>query len=318
MRRREFITTLVGAAAWPLSVQAQQSGPRKIGFLCLGTPDPEPFLNALRAELQAQGYSEGKDIQFEIGSADGVESRLAGLAAELVEKKVDVIVAFQTPAATAAKRATTQIPVVMWVADPVRQGFVPSLSRPGGNLTGIDPAGTETGAKNLEVVREILPSVKRVAVLANANDPFREPYVERINRAASQLNIEAKAVLAHSADELDSYLADIVQWRAEALIVQPSISQKRIADLALRHRIPAAGAQTFVTLGGLCSYAADAEALYRRCAVYVDKILRGSQPADLPIELPTKFWLAVNLRTAKAIGITVPPLLLTRADEVIE
>ena len=230
---------------------------------------------------------------------------------------MDVIVAFQTPAATAAKLATEDVPIVMYVADPVRQGFVKSLSRPGGNLTGVDPAG-ETTEKNLEIVRELLPSVQRVAILANASDPFHEPFLEHIKSAAGEMKIEIDPIMVHSADELNADFTDIVKWRAEAVLVQPSITQKGIADLALQYRIPAIGAQALVELGGLASYTADPEALYRRCADFVDKILKGARPADLPIELPTKFLLAINLQTAKALGIKVPQTILARADQVIE
>jgi putative tryptophan/tyrosine transport system substrate-binding protein len=230
---------------------------------------------------------------------------------------MDVIVAFQTPAATAAKLATEDVPIVMYVADPVRQGFVKSLSRPGGNLTGVDPAA-ETTEKNLEIVRELLPSVQRVAILANASDPFHEPFLEHIKSAAGEMKIEINPIMVHSADELNADFTDIVKWRAEAVLVQPSITQRGIADLALQYRIPAIGTQALVELGGLASYAADPEALYRRCADFVDKILKGARPADLPIELPTKFLLAINLQTAKALGIKVPQTILARADRVIE
>jgi len=318
MRRRDFIA-LVGTitAPWPLQALAQQNKLRKVGFLCLGTPDPGRFIDALRVGLRDLGYSEGVDFQLEVRSADGSALALPELAIELVALHVDVIVAFQTPAATAAKRATKDIPIVMWVADPVRQGFATSLSRPGGNLTGVDPAG-ESGQKALEIIREIRPSVKRIAALANATDPFREPFLAYIHTAAKQLTVEINALMLQSSDDLQSDFEELTNWGAEALIVQPSISQARIADLALHNRIIAVGPQAFVKQGGLVSYAAEPKALYRRCAAFVDKILKGANPADLPIELPTKFWLAVNLKTAKAIGIELPATLLARADEVVE
>jgi ABC-type uncharacterized transport system substrate-binding protein len=319
VRRRDFIMLVGGAVAgWPLGARAQQGRQRKIGFLCLGTPDPKPFLEALRAGLHDLGYDEGKDFQLEVRSAGGSAGSLTSLASNLVASKMDVIVAFQTPAATAAKLATEDVPIVMYVADPVRQGFVKSLSRPGGNLTGVDPAGAETTEKNLEIVRELLPSVQRVAILANASDPFHEPFLEHIKSAAGEMKIEINPIMVHSADELNADFTDIVKRRAEAVLVQPSITQRGIADLALQYRIPAIGTQALVELGGLASYAADPEALYRRCADFVDKILKGARPADLPIELPTKFLLAINLQTAKALGIKVPQTILARADQVIE
>jgi len=315
MQRRRFIALLGCAAAWPGVARAQE--PRKIGFLCLGNPDPTPFLKALTTGLHDLGYLEGKDIRLEVRSAAGSAAKLASLAADLVTLKVAVIVAFQTPAATAAKAATGDIPIVMYVADPIRQGFAKSISKPGGNLTGVDPLA-ETSQKNLELMREIFPAIQRVAVLANASDPFHEPFLEQIGVAADALKIAIEPVMVHSADELDDVFADIAKWRAEAVLVQPSITQKRIADLALEHHMPAIGAPAFVELGALASYTADPEALYRRCADFVDKILKGAKPADLPIELPTKFWLAVNLKTARTLGIKMPQTILARADQVIE
>lgn len=315
MQRRRFIALLGCAAAWPGVARAQE--PRKIGFLCLGNPDPTPFLKALTTGLHDLGYLEGKDIRLEVRSAAGSAAKLASLAADLVTSKVAVIVAFQTPAATAARAATGDIPIVMYVADPVRQGFAKSISKPGGNLTGVDPLA-ETSQKNLELMREIFPAIQRVAVLANASDPFHEPFLEQIGGAADALKVAIDPVMVHSADELDGVFADIAKWRAEAVLVQPSITQKRIADLALEHHMPAIGAPAFVELGALASYTADPEALYRRCADFVDKILKGAKPADLPIELPTKFWLAVNLKTARTLGIKMPQTILARADQVIE
>jgi putative tryptophan/tyrosine transport system substrate-binding protein len=315
MQRRRFIALLGCAAAWLGVARAQE--PRKIGFLCLGNPDPTPFLKALTTGLHDLGYLEGKDIRLEVRSAVGSAAKLASLAADLVTSKVAVIVAFQTPAATAAKAATGDIPIVMYVADPVRQGLAKSISKPGGNLTGVDPLA-ETLQKNLELMREIFPAIQRVAVLANASDPFHEPFLEQIGVAADALKVAIEPVMVHSADELDGVFADITKWRAEAVLVQPSITQKRIADLALEHHMLAIGAPAFVELGALASYTADPEALYRRCADFVDKILKGAKPTDLPIELPTKFWLAVNLRTARTLGIKMPQTILARADQVIE
>ncbi len=315
MQRRRFIALLGCAAAWLGVARAEE--PRKIGFLCLGNPDPTPFLKALTAGLHDLGYLEGKDIRLEVRSAAGSAAKLASLAADLVTSKVAIIVAFQTPAATAAKAATGDIPIVMYVADPVRQGFAKSISKPGGNLTGVDPLA-EILQKNLELMREIFPAIQRVAVLANASDPFHEPFLEQTGAAADALKIAIKPVMVHSADELDGVFADIAKWRAEAVLVQPSLTQKRIADLALEHHMPAIGAPAFVELGALASYTADPEALYRRCADFVDKILKGAKPADLPIELPTKFWLAVNLKTARTLGIKMPEAILVRADQVVE
>jgi putative ABC transport system substrate-binding protein len=315
MQRRRFIALLGCAAAWPDVARAQE--PRRIGFLCLGNPDPTPFLKALTTGLRDLGYLEGKDIRLEVRSAAGSAAKLAPLAAELVMSKVAVIVAFQTPAATAAKAATGEIPIVMYVADPVRQGFAKSISKPGGNLTGVDPLA-DTTQKNLELMREIVPDIQRVAVLADPSNPFHEPFLEQIGIAADALKVMIEPMMVHSADELDGVFGDIAKWRAEGVLVQPSMTQKRIADLALEHHMLAIGTPAFVELGALASYNSDPEALYRRCADFVDKILKGEKPADLPIEQPTKFELVINLKTAKALGLTIPPALVALADKVIE
>lgn len=315
MRRREFIALLGGTAAWTSVARAKE--PRRIGFLCLGNPDPAPFLKALTAGLRDLGYVEGKDIRFEVRSAEGNTANLASLAADLVASRVEIIVAFQTPAATAAKAATEDIPIVMYAADPIRQGLAKSVSRPGGNLTGVDPAA-ETTQKNLELIRDIFPAVQRVTALANASDPYHVSFLEQIKIGADALKVAIDPVMVHSTDDPDVVFADIAKWRAEAVLVQPSLTQRRLADLALEHHLPAFGAEAFVELGALASYAADPMALYRRCADFVDKILKGAKPADLPIELPTKFWLAINLKTAKALAIKMPQTILARADQVIE
>lgn len=315
--RRDFICLLGCIASWPGIAIAQDAHLKKVGFLCLGNPDPAPFLRTLKIALGDLGYAEGRNIEYLVKSAEGNAARLSPLAVALVAAKVSVIVAFQTPAASAAKAATTDVPIVMWVADAVQQGFAESLSRPGGNLTGVDPA-SETVQKSLEVVREILPAVRRIAVLANASDPFRKPFLERIKIGADRLKIEFDPIMVHSQDELDAAFSQIETWHAQAVLVQPSISQARIAELAIRHRIPAIGSQALVELGALASYAADQEALYRRCADFVDKILKGAKPGDLPIEQPTKFRLVINLKTARALGLTLPEVFVMRADEVIE
>ncbi len=319
MKRRGFITLVACAAAWPFRAGAQQSSMRRVGVLVLGNPDPAPFIATLRDELHVLGYSEGQNVEFQVRSANGKAANLAPLASELAARKVDVIVAFQTPAATAVKQVTKDIPVVIETADPVETGLITSLNHPGGNLTGVSGATAELAAKTMELIGEALPSARRVAILANANDPFHVLFLDHTQAAAKSLKIETKVVMVQSAGGLESDFADIGAWRAAAVLVQPSLPQQLIADLALRFRLPAAApTSTFTKVGGLLAYSSDLNALYRRCADFVDKVLKGANPADLPVERPTKFWLAVNSQTAKRLGVTVPPTIISRADEVIE
>jgi putative ABC transport system substrate-binding protein len=321
MRRREFLGVLGGsAAAWPLIARAQQGKPARVGILVLGNPDPEPFLKTFRASLREIGYFEGDNIQLDIRSANGEVRNLSSLASELVALKVDIIVTFQTLPATAAKQATDVIPIVMGtVGDPIETGLVASLSRPGGNVTGIASATAELGAKNLEIIHEVLAPVQRVGVLANVNDPFHVPFLEHIKTAARTLNIEIKSVLLRGAEDYGDAFADMARDGMQAVIVQPSLPHSAMASLAIRHHLPAFSPNAnFAAAGGLMAYSADYDALYRGAAIFVDKILKGRKPADLPVQLPTKFSLVVNLKTARALGLTLPPSLLTRADHVIE
>ena len=319
MRRREFTALFGAAVVWPGAAMAQGGTPR-IAVLALGNPDPQTFMKEFREGLRELGYVAGQNIQLELRSAGGDASKLAPLAAELVATKVDIIVGFQTPAATAAKQATTNIPIVLaGVGDPIGTGLIASLARPGGNITGVSSATGEMGAKNLELIREVLPSARKVALLANASDPFSKSLLEHIQAAAKALNVEINAVMVHGTDQLDAHFEDIAKWQADAIIVQPTLPHRRVAELAIKHRLPAfAPNAAFTAAGGLMSYANHPDATYRQSAVFVDKILKGRKPADLPVELPTKYWLAINLKTAKAIGVAVPGLMLTRADDVIE
>lgn len=320
MKRREFLAGLGAVAVWPAAGTAQQGRTHRIGILVLGNPDPAPFLNLLKGGLRDLGYVEGQNVQFELRSAGGQMANLAPRAAELVGLKVDVLVAFQTPAVAAAKQATRDIPIVMGVAaDPVGTGLVASLARPGGNVTGLSGATAELGAKHLELIRDVLPSARRVAVLANAPDPFSVRFVEHIRAAAKALDMELKTIMVGSSDELEAQIAGIKAWQGQAIVVQPSLPLGRVAELAVKHSLPAFSPQiAFTAVGGLMSYSSDAEVLFKQSASFVDKILKGRKPEDLPVELPTKFLLAINLKTAKAIGLTVPEIMLTRADRVIE
>ena len=320
MRRREFMLLLGAAAVRPRAAVAQAEKVPRIGILALGNPNPQQFMKSFREGMRDLGYVEGQNVQFEFRSAGGKADLLRSLADELVRLKVDIIVAFQTPAGTAAKIATSSIPIVLGASgDPIGTGLVASLARPGGNVTGVTGAGGEMAAKNLELVREVLPAARRVAALANAPDPFHRPFLAHIQDAGRKLGIDIKAVSLTRVDEFDAIFAQLRQWRADAVIVQPTLPQVRAADLSLKHHVPAFSPNTnFPAVGGLMSYSADQPALFRESATFVDKILKGRKPADLPVQLPTKFWLVVNLKTAKALGITIPPTLLTRADDVIE
>ncbi|MCX7315054.1 MAG: ABC transporter substrate-binding protein [Alphaproteobacteria bacterium] len=319
MRRREFAALFGAAVVWPSAAMAQSGLPR-VAVLALGNPDPQTFMKEFREGLRELGYVEGQNIQVELRSAGGDAKKLPPLAAELVTTKTDIIVGLQTPAATAAKQATRDIPIVLaGVGDPIDTGLIHSLARPGGNITGVSSATAETGAKNLELIREVFPSARKVAVLANAPDPFSKPLLEHIQAAAKILNLDIKPVMVNGVDHLEAHFDDIMKWQADAIVVQPTLPLRLVAELAIKSRLPAfAPSATFTTAGGLMSYGNNIEATFRQSAVFVDKILKGRKPADLPVDLPTKYWLAINLKTAKAIGVTVPGLMLTRADDVID
>jgi putative ABC transport system substrate-binding protein len=320
MRRREILGVLGGAATWPFAARAQQRRPARIGVLVLGNPDPEPFLRVLQDRLRELGHIAGQDIVLELRSAGGNASLLSSLAADLVELNVDVIVAYQTPPVQAAKQATNTIPIVMAPAsDPVGTGLVASLARPGGNITGLSATTAELAAKNLEFLREMLPTARRVAVLASAADPLTRSFVDLIQLAGQSAGIELPVFMIDGAEKFAPTFLDMKRRQADAVIVQPSLVHKVIADLALDHRLPSLSPnRAFVEAGGLMAYVAKVADLHREAAVYVDRILKGRKPADLPVMQPNKFELLVNLKTAKALGLELPPALIARADEVIE
>jgi putative ABC transport system substrate-binding protein len=319
MQRRQFIAGLFGAAfARPLAAQGQTAKTPTIGILNL--ENSEPLWTSLQEGLRDIGYKSKENIQFEFRSADGNLDRLRTQAAELVSLKVDVIVPYPSPAIAVARQVTREIPIVMLGAgDPVGTGLVVSLTRPGGNITGTSSTTSELGAKTLEVVREMLPSMRRVTVLANANDPFTKPFLEQMRIGGEALRLDMQTVMIRAPDELEPAFAGMKESRADVVMVQPSLPRKRVADLALQHHMPAiAPTGGFAMLGGLMAYSPNQKEMARSTAVTIDKILKGRSPADLPIEQPTKFELIINLKTAKAIGIEVPPSLLARADQVIE
>ncbi len=333
MRRREFITFLGGAAVvWPLAIRAQQGTKMpRIGLLATGHsagPDASRVtLNAVVTGLQELGYTEGKNITIERRFAESNQDRLREIAAEMVESKVDVIVALSTTAARPAKQATSLIPIVaIGMADPVEDDLVASLARPGGNVTGTTFLGPELVAKRLQLLREVVPQLVRVAVLWHPR-----AYGERtmagmrteIERAAQTMGTQLQLVPVNGPDDIAGAFSAMTSARAEALSLFPSpmlfSEYGRIAGLAADSRLPTIyAAREGVDVGGLMSYGANLADLSRKSAVYVDKILRGSKPAELPVQQPTKFELVINLKTAKALGLAVPTALLTGADEVIE
>jgi ABC-type uncharacterized transport system substrate-binding protein len=319
--RRRFLATVGGSAvAWPLAARAQEPKVPTIGALVVGNISPEGFWREFRQGLRDLGYIEGQNIRFEFRSAEGKIDRLPELAAELVQLKVDVIVTWFTPTAVAAKEATREIPIVMAeTGDPIGTGLVMGLRRPGGNVTGIASVSAELAGKSVQLIRDMLPSARRVTALANATDSFSKPFLEQIQLGGEATGTAIKAVRINNNEEFESAFAAMERDRPDAIIVQPSLPSKRAAELALRHHIPAVSVpRWFVDQGGLMSYSAIYADLFRKAAVYVDKILKGAQPADLPVEQPTRFQLVINLKTANALGIAVPPALLARADELIE
>jgi putative tryptophan/tyrosine transport system substrate-binding protein len=320
MRRREFIALLGSAAtAWPLSVLAAQGKFAKIGVLLLGYPNPSVFITGLRQGLRDLGYEEGRNVELIIRSADGNAAALASLATDLIKSQVDIIVAYPTTAGLAAQKITAELPIVVYGGDLEATGLIASLARPGGNVTGVSGATAELAVKNLELIADMLPVARRIAVLVNADSPFGAVLLEHVQVAAQARNIEVKSFRVREPNELQIDFASFAEWKPDALLIHPALPQKSIADLALQRRLPAVSPTSgFCQAGGLASYSADVEALSRQSATFVDKILKGRKPSDLPAELPTRFRLIINLRTAKAIGLNLPPALLGRADEVIE
>ena len=322
MRRREFVTLLGSAGlTWPLATRAQQSRVARIGALYLGIADAESFRRGLREGLRELGYVEGRDVEFEFRSAEERLERLPELAADLVRLKVDVIVALYVPCALAAKQATRDIPIVILAGDPVETGIVPSLARPGGNITGVSLMAAASNGKSVELFRDMLPSVRRVGVLGHATNPvYAKAMLEQVQLAGGPTGIEIRpVVMIRGPDELESAFATLARERADALVVQGSLAIQAVTDLAIKYRLPAASTpRAFADIGGLMSFGADGPTTFRHGAFFVHRILKGKQPIDMPIEQPTKFELAVNLRTAKAIGLAIPKAFLQRADAVLE
>ena len=332
MDRRTFLGALAsGLFAAPLAAEAQQPAKvLKIGMLSttpLEHPQARAGLDQFRQALGELGYVEGRNIVIEHRSAEGRVERFPALAAEMVRLRVDLIVVFSTPSARAARQATSTIPIVApTMQDPVRDGLVASLARPGGNVTGLTFLGSELVPKRLALLKEAIPGVSRVAVLWHPGglaERTGQEMVKEAEAAARGLGVQLQLVRAEAPKDLDGAFSAMTRWRADAFVPLPSpmlfAERKRIVDLAARHRLPAMYlGREFVDLGGLMAYGASQIDLIRRGATYVDKILKGAKPADLPVEQPTKFELVINLKTAKALGLTIPQSVLQRADQVIE
>jgi putative tryptophan/tyrosine transport system substrate-binding protein len=326
MRRREFISLLGGAAAWPLSARGQQPAMPVIGYLNgASAAQFTHLLAAFRNGLGERGYAEGRNVAIEYRYADGQYDLLPGLAANLVSQRVEVIVATAgTPTIRAAKAATSTIPIVFVIGgDPVAFGFVASLNRPGGNITGVTLISAETVAKRLGLLLELVPRAAVIGVVANLANPITKPQLIELETAAHAVGRRLHVLNASTENELATAFAVVDQQHIDALLVaaDPFFDDRRaqIVALAARQRVPVSYVRReFVAAGGLMSYGPDASEAFRQAGVYTGRILKGEKPADLPVMQPTKFEFVINLKTAKALGIDVPPMLLARADEVIE
>jgi ABC-type uncharacterized transport system substrate-binding protein len=325
MRRRDFISLIGGVATWPLAASAQKPMP-VIGFLSGTAPDiRRDEQSAFRQGLKETGYIEGENVAFEYRWADNQIDRLPALAAELVRRRVAVIVASSPAPALAAKAATKTIPVVFMVAgDPVKLGLVTSLARPDGNLTGINFFAFELAAKRLELLRELVPGVARLALLINpANAAIAESTLNDVETTGRAMGLQIQVLKANTIQEIDAAFAVMARERPDALFVSssPYLSTRRVqlVQLAARHAIPASyGSRQLVEVGGLMSYGTHPADRDRQAGVYVGRILKGAMPADLPVVQSTRFELVINASTARMLGLTLPPMLLATADEVIE
>ena len=325
MKRREFITLLGGSAAWPIAASAQQVGMPVIGFLSsLSASVTSKRIASFGDGLSETGYVAGRDVTVEARMAEGQYDRLPALAADLVDRRVGLIAALAPPAAFAAKAATPTIPIVfVGGLDPVKAGLVASLNRPGGNVTGVTFIGASLGAKRLELARELVPNVGVIALLTHPNSPDALEELRDLNTAAKAIGQQLLVISATSDRDFEAAFASIIQHRAGALLIGqgPFLFQAgdQLVTLAARHRIPAIyGNSESVSAGALISYGASIPDAWRLAGVYAGRILRGAKPGDLPVVQPTKFELVINLQTAKALSLEIPPTLLARADEVIE
>jgi putative tryptophan/tyrosine transport system substrate-binding protein len=324
--RREVITLLGGAAATvPFGARAQPS-PKiaRLGFLGATTPSGfEKTLPQFRLGLRDLGYIEGQNILIDFRWAEGNYARLSEYAAELIRLRADILLTHGTPGTLAAKQATTTVPIVMLVSgDAVATGIIASLARPGGNVTGSTFFDPELQAKRLELIKEVLPSARRVAVLKNPGNPVVAATISAMQRTADSLKLEMQLFDVQRADRFPNVIASVVKARTDAVVATSDsvlrTNAGRLAELMLEHRLPSVGDLDFVNVGGLLGYGVNLGDLWYRGAYFVDEILKGVKPANLPVEQPTKFELVINLKTAKALGLDVPPTLLARADHVIE
>jgi|SRR5215475_669977 len=327
MDRRAFITVLGGSIlVRPLVAGAQQTGKvYRIGVLeTMSATLNTVNLDAFRQGLRELGYVEGRDFVIEYSSADGRPERFPGLATELVRLKVDLIMTQGTPAVLAAEKATGSIPIVMATsADPTGRGIVSSLARPGGNVTGLSTIAVELDGKRLELLKEAIPPIVRIGLLTNFSSPASASRWRQMEGAARALGLEPQLLDVRAPEDLARAFDTAIKQRADAIVVLNNTltqtNSRRIVDLSAKHRLPSIFvSREFVDAGGLMAYGPNFTDLYRRAATYVDKILKGAKPADLPIEQPTQFELVVNLKTAKALGLTIPQSLLLRADQIIE
>jgi putative ABC transport system substrate-binding protein len=326
MKRRDFILTAGAAALWSATARAQQAASAPVvGVLGSGSSEGwAPLMAAFRRGLGEMGFIEGKNLAIEYRWAEGQYDRLPAMAADLVQRQLSAIAAFTTPAALAAKRTTAAIPIVFTtIGNPVQIGLVPSLSRPAGNITGVTSLNVQVGPKRLELMHELLPAAKHIALLVNPNSPTTENQVREMQAAADTLGLQLHVLDASTESDFDAIFARAGQLQSSGLVIGGDIlftgNSDKLARMALQHALPAIfQGGTFAAAGGMMDYGGDFAEANRLAGVYTGRILKGEKPADLPVQQATKVQLVINLKTAKALGITVPLSLLGRADEVIE